>query len=394
MSFFVAAALMMLAAGLTVGLPLWRGRIAVTAGAAQANRGVHESRLKELQEDLENGRLSADDHAAARRDLETDMVTSAQASSSKTIAPRRLMAAISLIAILIAGTALYWRYGSWRVGSEGVDAASARAVVQMVDDLGVRLHTPEGQDDLQGWTMLGHSYMIMGRYPDALEAFSHARSLSRDADPQILSSYAEALTLSDPGAFMDKALPVFEQALKMDPHSVQALWYGGLGALQRGDKASAIQRWNQVLAQDPPADYRRVIEKAIVAAGGTAEPSAGIAASTGPVIAVHVSLAQALAAKLPPDATVFVYVQPKDSTGGPPLAARRFKLSDLPLDIGLSDQDAVVPGRLISAYADVVVSARISTSGTAAPHPGDMVGRAEWHRGDKPLRISIDTVLR
>lgn len=392
MSFLLIAAAMLLLAGLAVGLPLWRGRAPVTAGMTQANRAVHASRLKELQDDLDNGRLSVDDHAAAKRDLEKDLAAATQDGISHAAAPRRVTAAIALILVLIAGAALYWRYGSWRVGSEGVQAASTQAVLKMVDDLAARLHTPEGQGDLQGWTMLGHSYMIMGRYPDALDAFTHARTLSKDSDPQVLSSYAEALSLSDPGSFMEKALPVFEQALKMDPHNVQALWYGGLGALQRGDRSLAVERWNAVLAQNPPADYRRVIEKAIAAAGGTPESSAtGPAAAT---IALHVSVAPALSAKTSPDATVFVYVQPKDGAGGPPLAARRFKVSDLPLDLQLSDQDAVVPERVISAYDEVLVSARISIGGTAAPRAGDLLGRAEWHKGGKPLAIVIDTVLK
>jgi cytochrome c-type biogenesis protein CcmH len=392
MTFFVMAGLMMLVAGLTVGLPLWRGRMTVSASAAQANRSIHGSRLQELQEDIQNGRLSTEDHAAAKRDLDTDLTAEIRDGSPSAIAPRRIAALISLLAILVAGSALYWKYGNWRVGSQGVDTASAQAVIQMVDDLATRLHTPAGQDDLQGWTMLGHSYMIMGRYPEALEAFGHARTLSKDSDPQVLSSYAEASALSDPGSFMDKALPVFEQVLKMDPHNVQALWYGGLGALQRGDRSLAIQRWNAVLAQNPPADYRRVIEKAVVAAGGT--PQGAASAVVTPIITLHVSLAKALVAQAPPDATVFVYVQPKDGAGGPPLAARRFKLSELPLDITLSDQDAVVPGRVMSAYADVVVSARVSASGTAAPRSGDLLGRAGWHKGGAPLTIVIDTVLK
>ncbi|HEY3645952.1 MAG TPA: c-type cytochrome biogenesis protein CcmI [Gammaproteobacteria bacterium] len=397
MSFFLVAAVMMLIACLAVGLPLWRGRAHASAGMAQANRGVHASRLQELQEDLQNGRLSAEDHAAAQRDLERDLAAGAQDSAFHAARPSRIAAVISIMVVLAAAAGLYWRYGSWRVGSEGLQAASAQAVIQMVDDLAARLHTPEGQADLQGWTMLGHSYMIMGRYPDALDAFGHARALSKDSDPQVLSSYAESVALSDPDAFMDKALPVFEQVLKMDPHNVQALWYGGLGALQRGDRSLAVQRWNAVLAQDPPAEYRRVIEKAIAAAGGTAEKTEGVeggATATMTAISVHVSLAPSLAAKATPDATVFVYVQPKDGAGGPPLAARRFKVSDLPLDLRLSDQDAVLPGRVISAYADVVVSARISSSGTPAPRAGDLMGRAGWHTGGKPLRIVINTVLK
>src|SRR5215469_12991745 len=116
MSFFLVAGLMMLAAGLAVALPLWRGRTNAAAGMAQANRGVHVSRLQELQEDLENGRLSAEDHAAARRDLEKDLAAGTQDSTLHVAVPSRIAAVISLSVVLLAGTGLYWRYGSWRVG--------------------------------------------------------------------------------------------------------------------------------------------------------------------------------------------------------------------------------------------------------------------------------------
>jgi cytochrome c-type biogenesis protein CcmH len=389
--FYLAAALMLLLAGAVVALPLWRPRLIQRPSAAVANREIHAARLKELQDDLDNGRLSPEDHASARRDLEKDLAVAPDQDQKIFTAgsPRRVVAAVMLVLMLATGATLYGYYGNWRVGAEGVEVASTRAVVDMVAALDQRLHTPAGQDDLQGWTMLGHSYMIMGRYADALEAFDHARSLSKDADPQILSSYAEALTLSDPSAFMDKALPVFEQVLKVDPRNVQALWYGGLGALQRGDKALAVSRWNAVLVQDPPPDYRRYIEKAIADAGGV--PAAGATLS----VSLHVSLAPALAKGLSPDTVLFVYAQPKAGAGGPPLAVRRLQVKDLPLDIKLSAQDAVVPGRSIAGYDKLQVTARVSRSGTAVPQAGDLVGRGEWLKATgKPLSIVIDTVLK
>src|SRR6185312_5307924 len=390
--FYLMAMLMMLLAGAAVALPLWRPNLARRTGAATANREVHAARLRELQEDLENGRLSPEDHAAARRDLEKDLTAAPGQDRESSVAgsPRRLVALAMLVLMLAVGASLYGIYGNWRVGAVGVEAASTQAVLNMVAALDQRLHTPAGRDDLQGWTMLGHSYMIMGRYADALEAFGHARSLSKDADPQILSSYAEALTLSDPSAFMDRALPVFEQVLKADPHNVQALWYGGLGALQRGDKGLAISRWNAVLAQNPPADYRAYIEKAITGAGGTPATVAGRT-----YVELHVSLTPTLAKSLAPDTTVFVYAQPKDGAGGPPMAVRRLQVKDLPLDLRLSDRDAVIPGRTISGYADLQLTARVSKTGTAVPQAGDLVGRGEWLKATgKPVTITIDTVLK
>ena len=389
--FYLVAASMLLLAGAAVALPLWRPRLIQRTAATTANREIHAARLKELQDDLDGGRLSLEDHASAIRDLEKDLAAApGQDMEARTsTAPRRIVAIVMLALMLATGTALYGYYGNWRVGAQGVETASAQAVMDMVAALDKRLHTPAGQDDLQGWTMLGHSYMIMGRYSDAFEAFGHARDLSRDADSQILASYAEALTLSDPRSFMDKALPVFEQVLKTDPHNVQALWYGGLGAMQRGDKALAISRWNAILAQDPPPDYRRYIEKAIADAGGS---PAVVAAQ---FVSLHVSLKASLVKDTSPDTVVFVYAQPKDGPGGPPLAVRRLQVKDLPMDLKLSDQDAVVPGRVISGYDDLQLIARISRSGNATPQAGDLVGRGEWAKAaGKPVSIVIDTVLK
>ena len=394
MIFFVVAGCMLLVAGLAIAVPLWRARVPERTGVAAANQQVHTARLKELETDLETGRLSREDYAAARRDLEADLSGADPKNARPDGRPQHVIAGIALVVVLALAGSLYWSYGSWRVGSQGVEAASAQAVVEMVDALARRLQTPEGQADVQGWDMLGHSYMIMGRYVDATRAFERARALTHDSNPQYLAGYAEALALSHPDdarVFMQQSLPVFEKVLQMDPNNTQALWYGGMGALERGDKTLAFKRWNTILAQDPPADYRAYIEKAITDAGGT------VAASAAPTvfIGMRVSLAPALAGKAPSGATVFVYAQPKGDAGGPPLAVRRIKVDELPMDIRLSDQDAVVPGRVLSAFEDAIVTARISLSGDATPHPGDLTGQGEWIKADgKPIAIVIDTVVK
>lgn len=392
MTFLAIALLMSLAAGLAVALPLWRARVVAPADSVTANRQVHAARLVELRQDLETGKLSQDAYADARRDLEADLTQAGAEQIDTAGGPRPLMAAAALLVVLGLAGALYWAYGSWRVGAEGVEAATRRSVLDMVDQLARHLQTPEGASDLQGWDTLGHSYMIMGRYPQALDAFQHARRLSNDADPRELAGYAEALTLTHPDAFGKEAAPLFEKVLQMDPGNAQALWYGGLAALQRGDRILAVQRWNAVLAQNPPAEYRRLIEQAIAAAGGT---PAG-AASSGAGIALHVSVAKELLTKLPGDSVVFIYAQPRKGVGGPPLAVRRVSLADLPLDLSLSDQDAVMPGRVLSSYDDVLVSARVSLHGSVQPQPGDLLGQVEWKKTASPKRLAvvIDSVVK
>ena len=391
MIFAALALLMVLAAAATVAVPLWRGARQVARDETAA--ATHSLQLEELERDLASGVLAEGDYQAARRDMQGEfarIAAPAQPAAGK--AWRRGSALAAALFMLSAAPLLYLKYGSWRTGAEGVDQASVPAVEEMVAGLAQRLHTTDG-NDLQGWVMLGHSYVVMGRYADALDAFTQAHRLAGDTNPDVLAGYAEAITLADPSKFMADALPLFEQTLKLDPVNPQALWYGGLGAFERGDKQLAIGRWQALLKQDPPQEYRDVIEKYIVEAGGKLSAPQHAAATAG--IRLHVSLAPALSAQVRPDETLFVFALPAGAASGPPLAAKRLQAGDLPLDLTLTDQDSPIPGRTLSGQARVLVIARISVAGTPEQQPGDLVGRAEWDAASgKVLALVIDTQIK
>ena len=393
MIFAASALLMLLIAAAAVVLPLWRGaRATVPADAADA---THQLQLEELERDLATGVLAKADYQAARRDVQAERVKRdkpGRKARETSKGWRRGSALVAGLCIALLAPALYWYYGNWRAGAEGVEQASVPAVEQMVAGLAERLHSTDG-NDLQGWVMLAHSYVVMGRYSDALDAYTHAHALAGDGNPDVLAGYGEAITLADPSQFMDKALPLFEKALQLDPANPQALWYGGLGALEKGDRKLAVQRWQALLQQDPPAEYRQIIEKYIVQAGGSVSANGKSAAVAG--IRMHVSLAPALSTQVQPDETLFVFAIPQGGAGGPPLAARRFQAGSLPLDVTLTDQDSPIPGRSLSGQTHVTVMARISRGGTPEQHVGDLVGQTDWDPASgKSLVIVIDTVVK
>lgn len=398
MIFIACASIMVILAAAAVALPLWRGQGGPAPRSQDIAQATQRMQIQELERDLASGVLAETDYRAARRDIEQESTDDVAQPQTPPVPRHRLLLAVSAsLCLLVLAACLYWGYGNWRVGVEGVEAASVPAVEQMVADLSAKLHSTDG-GDLQGWQMLGHAYVIMEKYPEAVDAFAHAQRLTGDSNADVLAGYAEAMTLANPGDFMDKALPLFEKALALDPRNPQALWYGGLGAFQRGDKKTAVARWQALLAQDPPAQYKSVIQQYIVQAGGkpeAAEPQVAKTTASG-TIHLHVSLASALQGRVRPDETLFVFAQTPGVAGGPPLAARRLHVSDLPLDLVLSDQDAVLPGRVLSGQADVQVTARISAGDTPLAKPGDYTGKAEWKKasGDKPLAIVIDTVVQ
>ena len=400
MSFILIAAVMILLAAACVAVPLWHRHTRPPLSVDTANRAVYAARVEELERDVAAGRLAPEDHAAALRDLDAELETNLHAVQrvrERAVDTRgsRVIASAAAVLLMVVASFLYWRLGNWRAAIEGVQQASVASVERMVARLAHRLETRD-PTDLRGWSMLGHAYLLMGRYADAETAYAHARSLSGDKDPDILASYGEAVALADPQDFMSKAMPVFEKALQLDPRNPRALWYGGLGALERGDKTLAVSRWQALLAQDPPPDYRAIIEKSIVAAGGTlarAPQAAAVAAAD--TIRVRVTLGAGLRAQVSPDASVFVFAEPAGQAAGPPLAVRRFQVHDLPLDISLSDADSMLPGRGLAGVSRAKIVARISKSGAAGAQPGDLYGQATWQAGmTDPVRIVIAQVVR
>lgn len=400
MSFIAAGVVMVLIAAACVAIPLWRTRARRSPAMDTANRAVHAARVEELERDVAAGRLAAEDLVGARRDLDRELETSLrearQAREQAAKTPGHKVTAIAVAALLIiASGVLYWQLGNWRVGIEGVQQASVVSVEQMVAQLAQRLATTD-KNDMQGWEELGHAYLLMGRYADAENAYQQARRLSGDENAAILAGYGEAAALADPDEFMNTAMPAFEKALQLDPRNPLALWYGGLGALQRGDKALAVNRWSALLAQNPPAEYRAIIEKAIAAAGGAVAPAAEsktVTQSSGS-IHVRVTLDARLRNQVSRDETLFVFAEPVGVRGGPPLAVRRFQVSDLPIEVTLSNSDAVIPGHDLASVARATIVARIASRGTAMPQPGDLVGQAGWQSGrNRSVNILIDKVL-
>lgn len=394
---------MIVVAAACVAVPLWRARARAHLSTDTANRAIYAARTEELQADVAAGRLSQADYAAALHDLDRELAATLDTSQQEhDKAARthgsRLTAGIVAALVVVAAGISYWQLGNWRAGVEGVRQASVVSVENKVAQLAHRLRTTD-PDDLQGWEMLGHAYMLMSRYQDAVVAYSHARTLSSDGNAEVLAGYGEAVALANPADFMSKAMPAFEKALQLNPHNPQALWYGGLGALEGGNKRLAVTRWNALLAQNPPAEYRKIIEKAITAAGGTVNPSDKVSvdpagAASPEDIRIDVTLDPRLRGKVAPDETLFVFAEPAGQHSGPPLVVRRFRVSDLPLKVILGDADSMLAGRKLSDFNKLEVIARISKSGTPTPQAGDLTGQGGWQAGvATPVHIQISTVL-
>lgn len=405
MIFTLIAIAMVLVAVACVAIPLWRRPDAVRDAKAGAFQ-VHNRNLKLLERRLKKGELDTADYLAARRELEenfqaqlsNDEPVAQQTSAEPLPRPRRGTAVLLGILIPALAAGLYLSIGNWRVATGDEQLAAQQSVNQMVESLAKRLNTTD-PDDAKGWVMLGRSYVVMGRYTDAVSAYEHAHRLTGDSDPDLLADYAEAIILAnpdDPAKLAADAAPLVSKALTAAPNDPKALWYSGVLALKANNKALAIQRWRKVLEQNPSPEIRQMVEQHIKDAGGKVTEPVAATSSGKFIIPVHVTVTAQLARKVPADATLFVFVRPTDSQAGPPLLAARLQVKSLPANIELSDANAMMPGTSLSGYKQVEVMARVSVSGSPTAQPGDMQGGTIFNltRKQRVANVTINKVVR
>lgn len=259
-------------------------------------------------------------------------------------------------------------------------------VGEMLASLEARL--AEQPDDVEGWKMLGRSYMQLENYPRALRAFTRAVELEGSANPQTLVSLGEAMLGTDRDALTGHAGQLFENAVAVAPHDQKALFYAGMAAAARGDTSLAADRWEALLAQSPPPEVRAILEDRVAAWRGEGAVAAGSTGQRVPVVQVDVSLSDDARAAVGPDATVYIIARDPGQPS-PPVAAVRRKASELPLTVAMGDADSMIPGRLLSSFDRLEIVARASLSGQPVAQSGDWYGQQTITAGDT-VQIRIE----
>jgi cytochrome c-type biogenesis protein CcmH len=386
--FWVLGALLALAAVALVARPLWRRRAASAAVSRDAmNAAVYRDQLHELDADLAAGKLAQADYDRAREEIERRVLEDFPQVMEKgphTTGGNRLVAC-GVLAVPLLALGIYFAVGNPAAIAPG-DAAQ-REIEAMVDRLAARLQN--NPEDVEGWKMLGRSYGVLGRFPDAVNAYANAATRA-PRDPDILVDLADALAMANGERLAGDPEALIERALAIDPQNLKGLALAGTAAFQRGNFAGAAARWERMLPLVPAdSEDARVIRGNIEEARAKAGPAAGPAVK----LAGSVSLSAKLKGQAAPDDTVFIFARAAE---GPrvPLAVLRKKVRDLPASFSLDDSMAMAPGMKLSAFPRVVVGARVSKAGSATPQAGDLQGASAVVANDATgVKLVIDSVV-
>ena len=289
----------------------------------------------------------------------------------------------------------------------------------MVERLAARME--ENPDQLEGWLMLGRTYVALNQPAKGAAALERALGLAPQ-NPEVMINLAQALATAANGQLGGRPGDLIAAALVIEPKHATGRWLNGLVAYQAGEFPLAVKRWEALAldldaAGEDASELRQFIADAreqgglplattptsptptpasvtspaasvgptaganLAASGG---PTAGVSpaakpapapasAAQGPSIQVSVSLAEPLKSKANPNQSLFIYA--KAASGPPmPLAVKRLRVADLPITVTLDDSLAMTPEMRLSNFPQVMVGARVSTSGQAAPQSGDLEG--------------------
>lgn len=257
--------------------------------------------------------------------------------------------------------------------------------------------------DAKGWALLAQAQAALNQPQQALDALNHLLKLKPD-DPDALVAWVEATADTNPQHTIDDASRTkLQHALQVDPTHQRALWLLGISDFQRRQYADAAQHWKTLLPLLQPGSrvadaVKQELAEAEQRAGGATAAvasSSGTPAATNDSVAIHVkvNIDDQMLDKMRPDDTLFVFAQAID---GPPLPLAVAKLTKVqfPATVTLTDAQAMSPAARLSQFQKVRVVARISASGDAMPHAGDLQSTplevATSSRA--PVTVTIDRV--
>jgi cytochrome c-type biogenesis protein CcmH len=448
MLFWAALLLMLLIAIVILLYPLLRTYRQESIAYRQSNLELYEDKLKELEADLGEGRIDHERYQVARQEIDRELLQDVPAESRETASlhySARLvrhpgLALVIAVFLPMASLLIYTQLGMHAAGEGKVQMqaqaetetetethpGAQKSITEMVQALADRVNANGGT--LEEWTMLGRAYKHIGEYAKSASAFEEAVALNGSA--QLMLEQAEAMAMLHNRRFTPASRTLVLRALSLEPDNVNALWFAGVAEFQAANYRQSIDYLSK-LSDVAQADdevrksitlYISQARDKLAAAGeevppmvqladaGTAaaSPMAARAAATdanaespktstaaaGASVQVHVDVSDTVRGKYQDGDTVFVYAK---ALRGPkmPLAVQRITLDQLPATVVLDDSMAMMQGMNMSAFGSVMISARLSKTGSAITQSGDYIGQTEVAdvTNAGKVNIVIDTLV-
>ncbi|MBV1915934.1 MAG: c-type cytochrome biogenesis protein CcmI [Pseudomonadales bacterium] len=389
----------------------------------QQNLTIFQQNKQELDRQLSDKTIGQRDYdllvVEMQRNLLIDIPEDDQPNAVATVpSPGKIYSVVLLLAVLIPVSSLYL-YEQW--GAEDRVAQlelvqqtltkqggrSKTDFIRMADDLENKLR--DQPDDIRGRMLLAKTRMSLQQYTQAAEIYKNLIDKA-DTDKNramAMGLYAQASFFIAGQKITPEILNTIGLALQADPDEVTSLSLTGVDAFARENYPLAAESWQRAAENTDNPQNRETLLRGVdqarqhmglppqISPSKSGGASDGTAENFGSLL-VDLSIKPELLNGLDPDLRVYLFAK---AVNGPraPLAANRYKLSELPLRVALDDSMAMNPELKLSMFARVEIVARVSLNGKPMASKGDLQGSVTLTRkgsSQTGIGLVIDSVVR
>ncbi len=251
-------------------LPLINKRNKIIINPLDYDINVYKNQLAEIDREVIKGAISKIEAEAARVEVSRRILAVDNKIQNTAIANNnstKLNGKLSYLAIFIAlsttigSLMLYLNLGqpelmpkplAARDGEMAKMQAATKSnsgMSDVIDKLEEKL--ADNPDGIDGWMLLGRSYLAIGQLDKALNAYKNAVAINKSY-PNLLSSYGEVMVMDGKGSISEIAVAIFKQALILDKDDVRARFFLAQADYQIGNLDSALKSYI-ALANSAPA---------------------------------------------------------------------------------------------------------------------------------------------
>ena len=357
----------------------------------QMNAAIYREELDKLELERAAGSINDVDYEIAHAEMRQRLFQDTNEEDDRSVMGSSKMTVIGLclfVTVLSAG--FYFSLGdATRIAEKNTQQPMTQdGVEKMVAQFAAKME--QDPTNLQGWVMLARSYRILGRNAEAAKAYERAGNFI-DSDPQLLADYADVLASNANGSFAGKPLKLINQALKLDPNNLMALWLSGTASYASGNYKAAVQTWEKLAQQLPPGtEDARSIEASIADARAKGGLSSQASVNT-KGISGKIEIAADIKSKVKSGDIVMVIARKPGERM--PVAVLKTSVSEFPMSFSLTDALALNPSAPLSQLSEASIEVRISKTGMAKPEVGDLISAPQTVKvGANNVRLVIDQV--
>lgn len=413
--FFSMAVLLCTILAVVVIFPWLKGRSNNDNQLMAVNVAVFRERIAELNADKEAGRIDEEAFKVGEIQLKRQLLdaqTHVESHAPVGIKSRLIVMVwipiLTMLAYLISGdrTSVFelWQAQDL-VGQVADDLLTGRIdtpptwatkdSTALISAMQTNVH--QHAYDSDRWMRLSELFVALEATPQALEALSRAYRLSPTND-EIAMTYAQTSFFANNGLLDTTARGVLQDILTRTPEHEGAMMMMAMGETRANnfDKAKAwVARLRESIIGKGEVDRSSALSS-------LDELLATINAQEATMMAgvnVGVSVSDTLLTQVDGGAMLFVSIS--DVAGGAPYAVKRLSVGELrdgALQVSLSDLDAMMPNRTLTAGREdgvsFVVNARISHTGGALSESGDfMANPVILKKGQNSVQLQISQIV-